>query len=281
MNMKGDGHFSSLLHFFSRETTLQDRIHWIFRISLAFCFVGHGAFGIITKAEWLPYFALMSLGSEWAYRFMPLVGILDIALGLSILFYPTRAAMLYMAFWTVWTAALRPLTGQGIWEFFERAGNYGIPIAFLIFAGPVEGLKPWFRKIHEPLFNTSRAHIIEWTLRLTTATLLIGHGGFGALMHKQNLILHFDSVGLPPDNLDPVLFLTIVGWFEIALGLMVLIKPVPVILLVILTWKVFTELLYPISGTPIWEFIERFGSYGAPLGLFYLIREKKDLPEQE
>ena len=77
--MKDNRRFSSLLYFFSRETSLQERIHWIFRISLAFCFVGHGAFGIITKAEWLPYFALMSLGSEWAYRFMPLVGILDIA----------------------------------------------------------------------------------------------------------------------------------------------------------------------------------------------------------
>jgi hypothetical protein len=28
----------------------------VLRIAAAICFIGHGAFGIITKAGWLPYF---------------------------------------------------------------------------------------------------------------------------------------------------------------------------------------------------------------------------------
>jgi hypothetical protein len=47
-----------------------------------------------------------------------------------------------------------------------------------------------------------------------------------------------------------------------------------------LIWKLFTELLYPISGLPvsenpqrfyIFETVERFGDYGAPAGLFVLM----------
>ncbi|MEJ7591925.1 MAG: hypothetical protein WKF77_10275 [Planctomycetaceae bacterium] len=37
--------------------------------------------------------------------------------------------------------------------------------------------------------------------------------------------------------------------------------------LIALVWKVATELLYPLSGAPAWEFIERGGRYIAPLAL--------------
>jgi uncharacterized membrane protein YphA (DoxX/SURF4 family) len=102
-------------------------------------------------------------------------------------------------------------------------------------------------------------------LRWTTALLLIGHGGFGAFEHKPLLAEHYGSVGLP-GTLVPV-----VGWFEILLGIAVLFRPAAPLLLFIMTWKVATELLYPISGAPIWEFIERGGSYAAPLALYLLL----------
>ena len=54
-----------LKEILSGRMPLKERLHWIFRISLAMCFIGHGAFGIITKAEWLPYFAIASIDPEW------------------------------------------------------------------------------------------------------------------------------------------------------------------------------------------------------------------------
>ena len=36
------------------------------------------------------------------------------------------------------------------------------------------------------------------------------------------------------------------------------------------SWKVGTEALRPLAGEPIWEFIERSGSYAAPLALLAL-----------
>ena len=42
------------------------------------------------------------------------------------------------------------------------------------------------------------------------------------------------------------------------------------LLIAIAVWKIGTEALFPIAGAPIWEFIERGGSYAAPLALALL-----------
>jgi hypothetical protein len=60
---------------------------------------------------------------------MPLIASMDILTGLLVLFYPVRALLIWATVWTLWTALLRPPTGEGPWEFLERAGNYGVPMA--------------------------------------------------------------------------------------------------------------------------------------------------------
>ncbi len=42
------------------------------------------------------------------------------------------------------------------------------------------------------------------------------------------------------------------------------------LLLFVFAWKLGTEALRPLAGEPVWEFIERGGSYGAPLALAWL-----------
>src|SRR6185436_17420697 len=81
----------------------------VLQAAAALCFVGHGAFGVITKAAWVPYFGVVGIGRETAYTMMPLIGLVDIALGLLVLLRPTRAGLAYMGGWAVWTALLRPL----------------------------------------------------------------------------------------------------------------------------------------------------------------------------
>jgi len=44
------------------------------------------------------------------------------------------------------------------------------------------------------------------------------------------------------------------------------------VLLFVFAWKLATEAFRPLAGEPIWEFIERGGSYGAPLALLWLQR---------
>jgi hypothetical protein len=110
-------------------------LFWLLRVAAGLEFIGHGAFGIITKAAWVPYFDLIGIPERWAYRLMPLVGSVDIFLGLLVLLKPIRAALLYMAVWGLWTALLRPLSGEPFWETIERAPNYLVPLALLYLRG--------------------------------------------------------------------------------------------------------------------------------------------------
>lgn len=111
-------------------------LHWMLRLACAAEFVGHGAFGIITKAAWLPYFAVVGIPPEWGWRLMPMIGTVDITLGLLVgLVRPARGLLLYMAVWGFLTASVRPLAGEPIWEFVERIPNWSIPLAFLLVRG--------------------------------------------------------------------------------------------------------------------------------------------------
>ena len=65
---------------------------WILRIGAAACFIGHGAFGILTKEAWIPFFAFAGISRDWALTLMPVVGTIDIAAGLLVLAAPRPIA---------------------------------------------------------------------------------------------------------------------------------------------------------------------------------------------
>ena len=155
------------------DTTLSRRIHWILRLGAAACFIGHGAFGIITKAAWVPYFGVIGIGQDTAYALMPVVGSIDILMGIAMLFSPRPFVLLYMAVWAMWTALLRPLAGEPVFETLERAGNYGVPLAMLLFIGWPRTIRGWFTGTDGIVADTNT---IAWILRVTTALLLVGHG---------------------------------------------------------------------------------------------------------
>jgi hypothetical protein len=259
---------------FARDTPLQERLHWILRVSSALCFIGHGAWGIIRKPGWLPFYDIFGISSDIAYATMPLVGTIDIFLGVLILVAPVPAVMLYMVFWAFFTAMLRPSAGMGWWEFLERAGNYGAPLGLLYLCGTQPGIKAWFKPAQAAVLDRSREDALMVLLRVFTALLLIGHGGYGAFQQKAMLVGHWASIGFPPAGfLDGVTWIIYFGWFEIFLGILVLCKPLPWLCLFIVGWKLATEFLYVAHGPVRWEifeFIERWGSYGVPLALYFL-----------
>ena len=113
------------------------------RVACTLEFVGHGAFGILTKEAWVPYFAVVGIPEWLAYRLMPLIGTVDITLGLVVALRPVRAALLYMAFWGFLTATVRPLSGEPLWEFVERTPNWAVPLAFLYVRGLGRSWQEW------------------------------------------------------------------------------------------------------------------------------------------
>jgi hypothetical protein len=245
----------------------EQQLTWIFRVALAMCFIGHGMFGVLTKQEWIPFFGVVGLSPDAALTLMPIIGTLDIILGVLVLFAPVRAALLYMAVWALWTASLRPLSGDSILELLERAGNYGVPLAFLLLLGPARTLKDWITRANTPALTPERQALMWRVLSVTTVLLLVGHGGL-ALGEKGILVRHAGVLGLGAG------WVVFVGAVELVLALAVLLAPRPALLIGVVLWKIGTELLYPIAGAPVWEFIERGGSYAAPLILAVLAKRR-------
>jgi hypothetical protein len=247
-------------------------LFWVLRVAAAMCFIGHGAFGIITKPSWLVYLGVVGIGRELGYVLMPVIGVVDILLGLSMLIRPTKAALAYMTLWAMWTALLRPLAGQGFSETLERGGNYGVPLALLAIGLAAFPRGNWFAEIvPPPPTDVALTRRLAWILRVTTGLLLLGHGLLAA-MGKPLMIQHLATLGVGDGGVATRTAVAAQGGFEIALALAVLAAPGWPLLLIVLTWKVATELVFPLTGDYIWEFVERGGSYGAPLALMILVR---------
>jgi uncharacterized membrane protein YphA (DoxX/SURF4 family) len=119
-------------------------LYWMLRVACAAEFIGHGAFGIMTKAAWVPYFGVVGIPPELAWKLMPVIGTVDVTIGLLVgIVRPVRVVLLYMAVWGFLTATIRPLAGESIWEFIERIPNWAIPLAFLCLRGLGRSRHDW------------------------------------------------------------------------------------------------------------------------------------------
>lgn len=244
------------------------RVSWILRVGVAMEFLGHGVLGFLRPSAWIPYFALVGIQGGDAARLMPLVGSFDIALALVALFWPARGAVLCMAFWGLGTALLRPLAGESAWEAVERGGNFGAALALFLMAGGA-GAASWVRFGGIGALDSRASLRVHWVLRVTTAALLLGHGALGLIERKALLGTHYAAVGLPGARVEPF-----IGAFECALALAVLLRPGPGLLVAVAAWKLATEALSPMAGSPVWVFVEHGGSYAAPLALALMGRTR-------
>jgi uncharacterized membrane protein YphA (DoxX/SURF4 family) len=244
------------------------RIHYTLRIAAAMCFIGHGAFGITTKPIWCNYFAVFGIGHDLSYHLMPLLGTVDILLGLSLLFYPLRAVAGWLVCWGLITASLRPLSGEPVGELIERAGNYGAPLALLLLSKPAtKGFRSWWSKIDaNPRPDAQTFTQVILVLRIVVFLLLLGHGWLNWI-EKKGLLAQYTGLGFS----DPIRVAHIVGIFEILSAFALLIKPVRPLLLALFIWKMGTELFYP--HWELFEWVERGGSYGALLALWIAINK--------
>lgn len=239
------------------------RTEWCLRVGAAACFIGHGAFGILTKEAWVSYFDIVGIGREGAYALMPLVGAVDITAGILVLIAPRPVVLLYMAIWGFWTALLRPLAGESLFETLERAGNFGVPVALLLLFGARGSSRSLFAPYASRKVEVDRV-LVGRVLLGTTAVLLFAHGALQAVTQKPSLIALYAPIGLTLTGIQAL------GWLEMAAGAAIVVAPMPALLIAVAAWKVVTEALFPISGAPVWEFIERGGSYAAPIALVLL-----------
>jgi hypothetical protein len=252
------------------KLSTNQKLHYTLRIATAMCFIGHGAFGIITKPIWCNYFAVFGIGKTMAYHLMPWLGSVDILLGVVFLFYPIRAIAAWLVIWGTVTASLRPLSGEPFAELIERAGNFGAPLVLLLLSG---GVEPTFKSLFAPI--SPKAEISDAVfkqaalcLRIVAFLLLAGHGWLN-IIEKNSLLKQYTSLGFA--NAPAVAH--VVGTFEILAACTALIKPLRPVLLLFLIWKAGSELFYP--HWELFEWVERGGSYGAILALWFITAANK------
>lgn len=248
-------------------------LDWTLRVGAAMCFVGHGAFGVMTKPAWVAYFAVVGIGPGAAFAWMPVIGAVDILIGCLVLVSPRPAVALWMAGWGVWTALLRPLAGEPVWEALERAGNYGVPLSLWLRMAPAATWRGLLAPGRFPAPTPATARSARVVLTATVVLLLVGHGAL-SLAGKPAFVYNLASV--LPANAASVL--PVLGWFELALAAAVGVRATVPLLLFVALWKVATEALFVSAGAPLWEWIERGGSYAAPVALAILIRVPRMAP---
>lgn len=250
------------------ETNQTKKIYYALRIASAMCFIGHGAFGIITKEIWCNYFGVFGFNHEAAYAMMPYVGVMDICCGISLLFYPTKIILSWLVVWGLITASLRPLSGEPFAEFIERAGNYGVPLALLLLTATKSlSTKQLLKLVKSPgEINTKALVNVTWCLRIVVFLLFTGHGLLN-LIEKKALLDQYKLLGF--SNAANVAH--IIGALEIFAAFSVLIRPLRPVIFILFIWKATSELFYP--HWEVFEWIERGGSYGAILALWFATRE--------
>ncbi|MEK7521071.1 MAG: DoxX family membrane protein [Patescibacteria group bacterium] len=121
-------------------------VEWILRIAVAGEFIGHGVFALQGKKAWIGWFANFGVSDAGlAAQLLFLVGLIDVAVAILVLLKPIRLALLWMAIWGFWTALLRPIVGEPVWDFVERWANWGAPLALLLLLGWPKERKEWLK----------------------------------------------------------------------------------------------------------------------------------------
>lgn len=112
---------------------------------------------------------------------------------------------------------------------------------------------------------------IEWVLRIGVAGEFFGHGMFAIGKKADWIQWTQDLMGFSPETATT--FIMAVGVMDIILALIVLFKPIKPLLLWMAFWGLWTAFLRILVDKPVWDFIERFANWAAPLALYFLYKK--------
>lgn len=120
-------------------------VRWVLRIGIAATFFGHGIFAWKVHPGWISYLTTAGFSQSTAIFLMPIIGVIDIVVGIFVVFWPIKIVLVYALVWTLVTALIRPLAGEPIWTFVERGANWAAPMALLLLQGTPSDWKELFR----------------------------------------------------------------------------------------------------------------------------------------
>ena len=107
-------------------------INLFLRFAVFGTFLGHGINALFVKPNWIPLITCFGFSTQFAKDVMPIIGIIDILVAVCAIVYPKRVVFLWAFFWAFITALSRPISGEPIVEFIERASNWTVPLVVYI-----------------------------------------------------------------------------------------------------------------------------------------------------
>lgn len=111
-------------------------LEWVLRVGVAGEFLGHGVFALQGEKAWIGWIQqLTGVEVGLATQLLFLIGLLDVVVALVVLIKPIRAVLLWAAFWGFWTALVRPLVGEPVWDFIEGGADWAAPLALFLLLG--------------------------------------------------------------------------------------------------------------------------------------------------
>ena len=195
--------------------------------------------------------------ADWWARWMSLAG-------MAVLFAPRGLPLVYMTVWALWTALLRPLAGESFFETLERAGNYGVPFALILLTAmprSVNGLGTPSGAVRRRTIDRSRWRVEDSSGRRCCCWSGTGRSGI-ANKPGVDRALRRDRASAGNDGDGRMVRGRTRGCCRFG--------PIAGLVVFVAAWKLATEFLFVVAGSPIWEFVERGGSYAAPLALAIL-----------
>ncbi|HSF28816.1 MAG TPA: hypothetical protein VLA53_07330 [Nitrosopumilaceae archaeon] len=109
---------------------------------------------------------------------------------------------------------------------------------------------------------------VEWILRIAVFGTYLGHGVL-ALQLKSSFLELIEGMSGITGTLAENLLYTI-GVIDITTAILAIVYPFRLLLMWATLWGFLTAVARPVSGEPVWDFIERWANWGAPLALLYL-----------
>lgn len=108
---------------------------------------------------------------------------------------------------------------------------------------------------------------ISYILRIGVALTFVGHGVF-ALSVKTDWIPFLTYVGFSETSAIKVM--PLIGILDFIVAAAVLFYPIRILLFWAALWAFSAALIRPLTGYPIWDFIERGANWTTPLALLLL-----------
>lgn len=113
---------------------------------------------------------------------------------------------------------------------------------------------------------------ISYALRIAIFGEFLGHGMLAIGMKKDWVGWFVQLFGVSPDTAATIVF--IIGLADIMVAVSILIKPMKWVLVWAAFWGFTTALVRPVVGMPIWDFVERWANWGAPLALYFILEKE-------